>query len=156
MNGQRSMRQLRRVITNKKGYIFTMNTQAEQFQGHDFINLETFYESGKGVKTPVWFVQEDDILWVRTVAGSYKVQRVNATGRLNVAPCDRVGNVLGAWVPAVGEEVTGEAADKRVNALLREKYGPQKDAFEAMARERGTQSTLLRIRVLDEAAQQAG
>jgi PPOX class probable F420-dependent enzyme len=129
-----------------------MNAQAQQFQNHDFINLETFYKSGKGVKTPVWFAQEEDILWVHTIAGSHKVQRVNATGRLNVAPCDRVGNVLGEWTPALGEEVTDEAVHERINGLLREKYGAQRDAFDAMAREQGTQSTLLRIHVLDQEA----
>jgi hypothetical protein len=40
--------------------------------------------------------------------------------------------------------------DQRINDLLRQKYGAQRDAFDAMAREQGTQSTLLRIRVLDE------
>jgi len=122
-----------------------MNTEAEQFEGEEFINLETFYESGKGVRTPVWFTQEGDILWVRTVAGSYKVQRVNATGRANVAPCDRVGNVLGEWVPGTAVELSDEATEERVNGMLNKKYGLQKKAFDAMGRAQGHKSTILRI-----------
>ncbi len=33
-----------------------------------YINLETFRKSGVGIKTPVWFVQDGDTLFVRTVA----------------------------------------------------------------------------------------
>jgi PPOX class probable F420-dependent enzyme len=122
-----------------------MNTQTQQFQNQDFINVETFYESGKGVKTPVWFAQEGDTLWVRTAAGSYKVQRINATGRVNVAPCDRAGKVLGEWVPGQGAEITDAAAEQRVNGLLNKKYGLQKKLFELMGRVRGDKSTILRI-----------
>ena len=129
-----------------------MNAQAQQFQNQDFINVETFYESGKGVKTPVWFAQEGDILWVRTAAGSYKVQRVNATGRVNVAPCDRAGKVLGAWVPGQGAEMTDAAADKRVNDLLNKKYGLQKKLFDVMGRMRGDKSTILRLDIAGDTA----
>lgn len=31
----------------------------EQFNSHQYLNLETFRKDGWGVKTPVWFVRED-------------------------------------------------------------------------------------------------
>ena len=128
-----------------------MNEAASQFENQDFMNLETFYESGKGVKTPVWFVQEDNVLWVRTVADSYKVQRLRSTHKANVVPSDRVGGPLGEWVAAQGDEINDEATHKRVNNLLNKKYGLQKKAFDAMGAVQRNKMTTLRIVISDEA-----
>ena len=44
----------------------------EEFENQKYINLETFRKSGVGVKTPVWFVQDRDVLYVWTQADSWK------------------------------------------------------------------------------------
>lgn len=46
----------------------------EQFNGQQYINVETFRRNGAGVKTPVWFVREEDALYVRTVKNSGKIK----------------------------------------------------------------------------------
>lgn len=46
-----------------------MASRHEQFKNQNYINLETFRKSGEGVKTPVWFVQERDSLYVRYRSG---------------------------------------------------------------------------------------
>lgn len=33
----------------------------DAFDGHSYLNIETFRKSGVGVKTPVWFVREGDV-----------------------------------------------------------------------------------------------
>ena len=40
-------------------------TALNPLSGQQYLNLETFRRSGVGMKTPVWFVQDGDIL-VRT------------------------------------------------------------------------------------------
>ena len=40
----------------------------DQLKQQQYLNLETFRKSGVGVKTPVWFVQDGDTLYVRTLA----------------------------------------------------------------------------------------
>ena len=46
-----------------------MDGKLKQFEGQSFLNLETFRRNGSGVKTPVWFTQDGQTLYVRTVAG---------------------------------------------------------------------------------------
>ena len=52
-----------------------------QFDGQDFLTLETFRRSGIGVKTPIWLVRGGDALWMWTMAGSGKVKRIQPTPR---------------------------------------------------------------------------
>ena len=102
-----------------------------RFQGQNYINLETFRKSGVGVKTPVWFVEEDGLLFVRTIEDSGKVKRIRNNGRVRLVPCDARGGVLGEWVDGQAQLVDEKTAEK-VNRLLNRKYGVQKRMFDAM------------------------
>jgi len=46
------------------------------FTSQQYLNLETFRKNGAAVKTPVWFVQDGDAIFVRTLANSGKVKRI--------------------------------------------------------------------------------
>ena len=105
----------------------------EAFAGHKYLNLETFKKSGEGVKTPVWFAAEPSArlnsggakLYLYTIGVSGKVKRVRNNPRVKIAPCDMRGRVLGEWVEARAEIVTGEEA-ARGTRLLNKKYFPLK------------------------------
>ncbi len=56
------------------------------FDHQSYLNLETFRKDGSGVKTPVWFIQDGDTLFVRTIDNSGKVKRVHQNGSVNIAP----------------------------------------------------------------------
>jgi PPOX class probable F420-dependent enzyme len=104
-----------------------------QFDGHKYLNLETFKKSGDGVKTPVWFAADpatnlassDAKLYLYTIGVSGKVKRVRNNPRVRITPCDMRGNVLGEWVEARAEIVTGEEAARGMQ-LLNKKYFPWK------------------------------
>jgi hypothetical protein len=104
-----------------------------QFDGHKYLNLETFKKSGDSVKTPVWFAADpavnlassDAKLYLYTIGVSGKVKRVRNNPRVRIAPCDMRGNVLGEWVEARAEIVSGEEA-ARGTQLLNKKYFPWK------------------------------
>lgn len=38
----------------------------EKFDGHKYVNLETFRGNGEGVRTPLWFAEENGVLYART------------------------------------------------------------------------------------------
>ncbi len=105
----------------------------EAFAGHKYLNFETFKKSGEGVKTPVWFAAEPSAsldssgakLYVYTIGVSGKVKRVRNNPRVKIAPCDMRGEVLGEWVEARAEIVTGEEAAHGTQ-LLNKKYFPWK------------------------------
>ena len=109
-----------------------MNTARAQFQNQDFLNLETFRKNGTGVKTPVWFVEEDGRFYVRTVADSWKVKRVRNNPKVRVVPCEVYGKPIGSWVPALAREIDDPAMEAKIDQMLTEKYGEQRRNFDAI------------------------
>ena len=91
----------------------------DQFSKEQYLNIETFRKSGLGVKTPVWFVQEDDTLFIRTIANSGKVKRIHNNGQVNIAPCKMDGAITGDWLPAVVRELKDEDTGRKVDHLKR-------------------------------------
>jgi uncharacterized protein len=118
----------------------------DQLTGQQYINLETFRKTGVGVKTPVWFVQEGDALFVRTVANSGKVKRIRNNAQVNIAICKGDGALLGEWLPANARELKDEETDRKVNRLLDKKYGLMKKLFGLVSRIQGRKDTVLEIK----------
>lgn len=94
-----------------------------QFKGHKYLNLETFRKSGLGVRTPVWFVQELETIFVRTSAKAGKLKRIRNNPSVNIAPCNRAGELLGEWLPAAAREIKDEAVKRKVAWLFVKKFG---------------------------------
>jgi PPOX class probable F420-dependent enzyme len=123
------------------------------FAGHKYLNLETFKKSGDGVKTPVWFAADpsasldssDAKLYVYTIGVSGKVKRLRNNPRVRIAPCDMRGRLLGPWVDARAEIVTGEEAAHGMR-LLNRKYVPWKQLLDFFAFFRRRERTVFRIR----------
>jgi PPOX class probable F420-dependent enzyme len=123
------------------------------FAGHKYLNLETFKKSGDGVKTPIWFAADpaNDLagnaarLYAYTIGNSGKVKRIRNNGRVRIAPCDMRGNLLGEWMEARAEIVTGAEAAYGDN-LLNKKYFPWKQLlnFFASFRRRGRTGLVIR------------
>jgi uncharacterized protein len=94
----------------------------EQFANQQFLNLETYRKDGQAMRTPVWFVEDDGVLYLHTVKNAGKVKRIRRTARVRVAPCDARGAVASEWID--GEARVLDAAGlARVNELLDRKYG---------------------------------
>jgi len=125
----------------------------ESFAGQKYLNLETFKKSGEGVKTPVWFAADParDLrsdtarLYAYTIGNSGKVKRIRNNGRVRIAPCDMRGNLLGEWVDARAEIVTGVDAQYG-DRLLNKKYMPWKQLLNFFASFRGRGRTGFVIR----------
>ena len=99
-------------------------------QGRKYLNIETFRKNAQGVRTPVWFAGEPedgppDKLYVYSTADSGKAKRIRNNGRVRVAPCAAGGKLLGEWVEARAEIVTGADAEHGMT-LLNKKYMPWK------------------------------
>jgi hypothetical protein len=110
----------------------SMSTAAgfASLEGHKYLNLETFRKNGQGVRTPVWFAGEPtsgapEKVYVYSTNNSGKAKRIRNSPRARVAPCDARGKLLGEWVDAHAETVTGEAEENGMG-LLNRKYRPWK------------------------------
>ena len=94
-----------------------------QFKDQDFLSLETFRKNGIGVKSPVWFAEEDNILYMWTVGESAKIKRIRNNPQVKIAPCKRFGEITGEWVEARASMDDSTAAVQHVEKLLRKKIG---------------------------------
>ncbi|KQZ90715.1 pyridoxamine 5-phosphate oxidase [Phycicoccus sp. Root563] len=115
-----------------------------------FVSLTTFRKTGVGVSTPVWIGREGDALVVTTPSGSGKVKRLRNNTRVELQPCSRRGTVEdGApTVAAVAEIVQGPEAMRRLDTVLRPKYGIEYlivMTIEKIMRRGHTDRTMLRI-----------
>ncbi|MCX7383801.1 MAG: PPOX class F420-dependent oxidoreductase [Alphaproteobacteria bacterium] len=119
-----------------------------QIAGHRYINLESFRRDGKGVKTPLWFAADPavpDRFYVYSTADSFKVKRVRRNPKVRLAPCTMRGEVLGDWINAQAEIVTGPEAAKAMR-LLDRKYFPWKQVLGFFALFRKRDHTVIRLR----------
>jgi uncharacterized protein len=127
----------------------------EAFAGHKYLNLETFKKNGGGVKTPVWFAADPKVsldsreakLYMYTIGVSGKVKRIRNNPRVRIAPCDMRGRVLGEWVEARAEMVSGAEAEYGMG-LLNKKYVPLKQLLDFFAMFRKRERTVFVIRSL--------
>ena len=125
----------------------------ETFAKHKYLNVETFKKSGEGVKTPVWFAADPSVsldsstakLFVYSIGVSGKVKRIRNNPRVRIAPCNASGKLLGDWVEARAEIVTGAEAEKGMQ-LLNKKYVPWKQMLDFFASFRRRERTVFVIR----------
>ena len=117
----------------------------EQFENQQYINLETFRKNGEGVKTPVWFTQDRDVLYAWTQADSWKAKRIRNNGKVKVVPSKADGEPVGEWVDAHATADDSDAALKFTKSLMRKKYGFAFVAFDLMGKLRKSKHTSLKI-----------
>lgn len=122
----------------------------DQLYRQKYLNIETFRKSGSGVKTPVWFVQDGDTFFVRTVANSGKVKRIRNDGQVNIAPCKVDGTPLGDWHPAIAREITDGATEKKVDQLLDKKYGLLKRMLALASMLQGRKYAVIEVKMREE------
>jgi hypothetical protein len=118
------------------------------FNHHQYLNLETFRKNGLGVKTPVWFVEDGDMLFVRTYATSGKVKRIRNNWQVNIAPCKVDGALLGDWIEASARMIEGEEIDRKVDHLLGKKYGLLKVFFGLASSLQGQKNVIIEIKAV--------
>lgn len=121
-------------------------TQLDLFARQQFLNLETFRKSGVPVRTPVWFTQEGDSIFVKTALTTGKVKRIRNNPRVNLAPCKMDGTLLGEWVAATAREVTDEETLRRVDRLMDRKYGLMIKLFSLAKKAKNLQNTVFEIK----------
>lgn len=100
-----------------------------QFLNKEYITLETYKRSGKVVSTPVWFVIDDDRIYIRSYANSGKVKRMRNNPNVKVTPSDALGRPQGLPIKGKAVRVDGDG-EIRVSHLLYRKYGLMKMSFD--------------------------
>jgi PPOX class probable F420-dependent enzyme len=89
--------------------------------GGRYLSITSYKRDGRGVATPVWFVQRDGRLLVETDATSGKIKRIRRNPQVRVAACTASGRLHGEQVPAVAE-VLPDSETGAVERLIADKY----------------------------------
>lgn len=71
-----------------------------QFAGKHYVCVETFKRDGQGVRTPLWFIEENGALYVWTMANSGKAKRIRNNPKVRVVPSTARGRPRGNWIDA--------------------------------------------------------
>ena len=117
------------------------------FENQQFLTIETFRKNGAGVKTPVWFAQDGETLYVWTVASSGKIKRARRNPDVRIAPSKADGTPLGEWVAAKACSDESPAAIDHITKRMRKKYGFSFLMFRWLGKLRREKHTSLRIQV---------
>lgn len=122
-----------------------------QFAEKQYINVETYRKNGDAVQTPVWFLENQGCLYVRTLSTSGKVKRIRRNPTVKVTPCKVNGEPLGTWTEAQAV-LADEQQSAHINRLLRKKYGIKKDFFDLIGRLNHHEYTVISIQLKDSAS----
>ena len=94
-----------------------------RFRKEEFLSLETYRKNGETIKSPMWFAQDNDALYLWTMADTSKVKRIRNNPHVNIAPCKRMGEVTGEWMTAHATIDDSPILVAQVEAMLLKKIG---------------------------------
>jgi PPOX class probable F420-dependent enzyme len=93
-----------------------------QLSNFKYIDIETYRKNGTGVRTPIWFIIYQGLIYFRSDAKSGKVKRIRNNPHVRIAPCDIRGNVKGNWFD--GKVKFADSAESSiVYSMIDKKYG---------------------------------
>ena len=96
--------------------------ELEMYSKEKYLSLETYRKNNQPVKTPVWFVIKNDLIYVVTRDQTGKVKRLRNNQQIKIATCTIRGKVTGELVSGTAKILT----DKEIQDAVKwrdEKYG---------------------------------
>lgn len=99
-----------------------MGNNLDQFLDQKYINLETYKKDGTPVRTPVWFVIDNYLIYVITRDSTGKVKRLKNNQDVQIVSCSFKGEPKNEWIKGKAEKITGREVDIAIK-LRKKKYG---------------------------------
>ena len=100
-----------------------MDSRLEQFTDQKYINLETYRKDQTPVKTPVWFIINNDRILITTKETTGKVKRLRNNQNARIAICSMKGDIKSNWVNVGVQKITQESDVEKIVKLRKKKYG---------------------------------
>jgi PPOX class probable F420-dependent enzyme len=94
----------------------------DEMKSEKYISLETYRKNNQSVKTPVWFVVKDDLLYIVTRSQTGKVKRLRNNLNVKFALCTMKGKITGEWISGVAK-ILDENQTKEAVEMRDKKYG---------------------------------
>jgi PPOX class probable F420-dependent enzyme len=99
-------------------------SRLKELAKHKYINLETYKKSGQPVRTPVWFMVDNNLLYVVTSADTGKAKRLRNNSSVRIVPSTYNGEPKGEWIDGKARFAEGSEAERAIQ-LRKKKYGLQ-------------------------------
>ena len=100
-----------------------MDFRLEQFTDQKYISLETYRRDQTPVKTPVWFIIENDQIYITTKETTGKVKRLRNNQNGRIAVCSMKGDIKGNWINVGLERINEDSDVEKIVKLRKKKYG---------------------------------
>ncbi|MCH7877281.1 MAG: PPOX class F420-dependent oxidoreductase [Thaumarchaeota archaeon] len=93
-----------------------------KIESEKYISLETYRKNNQSVRTPVWFIIKNDLIYVVTRDQTGKAKRLRNNLQVKIATCTIRGKVTGQWMSGTAKILTEEETKDAVKWRDR-KYG---------------------------------
>ena len=97
-------------------------SKLDEIKSHKCISLETYRKNNQPIKTPVWFVIKNNVVYVVTRSKTGKVKRLENNLQVKIAPCSFKGKIMGNWISGTAKILPDEQI-KEIVKLRDKKYG---------------------------------
>jgi len=94
----------------------------EEIESKKYISLETFKKNNQPVRTPVWFVIKNNLVYVITREKTGKIKRLKNNQQVKIATCTIKGKITGQWFSGNAKFLSEEENRKAIE-MRDEKYG---------------------------------
>ncbi len=94
----------------------------EEIESEKCISLETYRKNNEPIRTPVWFVTKDDLIYVVTRDQTGKVKRLRNNQQVKIATCNFKGKIKGQWISGTAKILTEDETKDAVK-WREKKYG---------------------------------
>ena len=100
-----------------------MDSRFDQFIDQKYLSLETYKRDSTPIQTPVWFVIDNDQLYITTKETTGKVKRLRNNQNARIAVCSMKGDIKSNWVDVGLENIPEESNVEKIVKLRKKKYG---------------------------------
>ena len=100
-----------------------MDSRFNQFIDQKYLSLETYKRDNTPVQTPVWFVIDNDQLYITTKETTGKVKRLRNNQNARIAVCSMKGDIKSDWIDVGLEKIPEESDVEKIVKLRKKKYG---------------------------------
>jgi len=89
---------------------------------YKYISLETYRKNGQPVRTPVWFMTENNLVYVVTSTDTGKAKRLRNNPTVRIVPSSFNGDPKGDWFDGKARFADGLESERAMQ-LRKKKYG---------------------------------
>lgn len=90
-----------------------------------YLSLSTRKRDGSRVETPVWFAQQQSVIFIFSEGDAGKIKRIRNFADVKLSPCTVTGKITGESIDGTAKILTDAKDIQKAHQALVKKYGWQ-------------------------------